>query len=257
MDILPDQNLAAVVITNTRTGNATVSNLSAEILKTAMHMERGLPYIAKTEKRHEKVELTDAQMDFYCGDYATPMGLITIKRNGRRFFTSISGKKLDFIPLEDGWFKIKYKFLGFIPISSSQLDNRYYTVKQIGDEIVLLIKSNGNVIIFGKKIKPAAISGAWENRLGEYAIENNYPEDTGANLAPAPVLSVKQGYLHFSFDGGKHEMILLPVSDTEAIVAGLGRGYGQTVYVRQYEGRECLDVEGWVLLKNYSDFGNE
>ena len=49
---------------------------------------------------------------------------------------------------------------------------------------------------------------------------------------------------------GKARFPLRPISDTEAVFAGLGRGMGETIRVVQVNGREALRYSGYLLVKN-------
>lgn len=50
-------------------------------------------------------------------------------------------------------------------------------------------------------------------------------------------------------NGDKMEYVLQPVSDTEAIIAGIGRGLGETVFVRTEANKEQLVYSNIIFEK--------
>jgi hypothetical protein len=52
-----------------------------------------------------------------------------------------------------------------------------------------------------------------------------------------------------SFFPGTMKQAILPVSDAEAVVAGLGRGAGETIRAVTVDGKEALEYSGYLLRK--------
>ncbi|MBN1648470.1 MAG: beta-lactamase family protein [Spirochaetales bacterium] len=247
LDLLPGQKLGAVVLINTRSSDAVAPALSAQILKTALHMEHGFTCTPPKKTPVREANIPVSELEALTGDYETAGGLVHISRTGNRLETEFGGRKLQFVSLECGWFRAQYKLLGIIPVSVPAMKDVYFSVQKAEDRLLLLVKHQGIITVYGSRIKPVALSQAWQGRTGDYEVVNCSVERKSITFPPAPALYIKDGYLRYSPDNGKYELVLLPVNDTEAVVAGLGRGRGQTIYVREFAGRECLDISGWML----------
>jgi hypothetical protein len=96
-------------------------------------------------------------------------------------------------------------------------------------------------LTYGERIEPASISEAWMDRVGSYEITNAKP---GFFTFLADVqLKYENDLLMMNVtrtdDGGRYAFPIGPVSDTEAVVLGLGlRDRGETISVVEEDGKE-------------------
>jgi len=124
------------------------------------------------------------------------------------------------------------------PLSLGELD--YYEVSRVsiaGHE-VLKLSTKGRDLLIAEKISPAPVPESWKKRIGEHRIANmgdDIPLLENVHLRHEDGLLLSECEVPFFFKG-KARFILRPISDTEAIIAGLGRGMGETIRVVQVNG---------------------
>jgi hypothetical protein len=91
------------------------------------------------------------------------------------------------------------------------------------------------------------MNDVWRQRLGDYETIN--PD--GNFTLEKFMLSEEEGVicLHYQAPHLSEREIrlpLLPVSETEAVVQGLGRGAGETLEVIEIDGQACLRFSGYI-----------
>lgn len=84
------------------------------------------------------------------------------------------------------------------------------------------------------------VSPAWRKRAGRYLVRNPDPNLPNLQLQ----LSFRNGFLFLKNPnlGGR---ILIPVNDSEAVMAGLGRALGETVSAEDEPGDTELRYSGY------------
>ena len=106
-------------------------------------------------------------------------------------------------------------------------------------------------MVVGERLAPVPIPDAWRQRVGTYEINNLGDEEAYTDHIR---LSYQEGFLVVSARGRKPTPFeltcaLAPISDTEALVMGLGAGGGETVEVFQQAGEEVLGYSGYMLKR--------
>lgn len=192
-------------------------------------------------------DINDEQL---LGHYATIAGLGHISRRGDTYYAKVFGRKFSFYQKEDsGLFYLKYKLWGLIPINLGYVGRLGFALRKV-DNRELLVAHNtlGQTILIGEKIYAKTISDAWKSRAGKYQIENPLE----AIDVPKGGLSLKDGFLVANAkteDGTPLEFVLFPKNDNEAVIAGLGRGLGETVHVVREQEREYLKYSDIIFSK--------
>jgi len=124
-----------------------------------------------------------------------------------------------------------------IPLRLRQVGALRVTVLEIGRERVLAMeqKMAGNTFrtALGTEYAEGPIPAAWKPRLGRYAAVGPSPVLPGFTLQEKRDVLLATGS---SPATGRVEWVRDPVSDDEAVVLGLGRGGGETVYARPQAG---------------------
>jgi hypothetical protein len=109
----------------------------------------------------------------------------------------------------------------------------------------------GQDLIFDAKLEPTPVPEAWLKRAGRY--ELIYPYKNTNLMAilnnGKSNLALKNGFLHaelliFPWSGETIKFALKPVSDTEAVVMGVGRSRGDTISVIKQNNEELLCYGG-------------
>ena len=161
----------------------------------------------------------------------------------------VGGKKLALKRRENGYLGLEYRLLGLFPINLGKLSQAAFTRAKIADREVLLAGDVGGFALVGEKIEPKPIPAAWQARLGSYAYVGN--DALIATQILGVRLKIENDFLLAEVIGkeGPGISALEPISDSEAILRGLGRGLGETVHVRQTGDGETLHFSGLVFKR--------
>jgi CubicO group peptidase (beta-lactamase class C family) len=220
--ILPDHKLGVVVLANSSTAGSVVNKVATETLKLALEAKTGIvqPRRMKSAGREEPVP--QDTLEPYEGRYATMAGLVTVRKASYGLRAEVMNRTLRLVPRSDGMLGVRYKFLGIFPVSLGDLDHVGIARDKIAGRDILKARLDGREMLIGQRIRPVPIPGRWLERLG----------------FSMPLFF--KGTLSFAVE---------PVSDVEAVIRGLGRGMGETIWVDAAAGRERISYSGYLLEK--------
>jgi len=249
--LLPGHALGVVVLANSSTASKVVNKVAVRAITLALEAKAGI-----RQPEQKKPVIVDAllaqevQQD-YAGHYASLAGLATIKSKEDHLHVEVMNRTFQLLPLADGRYGIKYRLLGLFEFSLGELD--YYELSRatVAGREILLTSTKGRDMVIAEKIRQQPVPDAWLKRVGQYRIENqgdDFPllEDIRLRLDDGVLLA--ECAVPFFFKGVAR-MPLLAISDTEAVVAGLGRGMGETIRVVPGNGGATLLYSGYVLKR--------
>jgi len=197
-------------------------------------------------------QLTQDVRNAYSGQYASLVGLTAIKPKSDHFHARFMNRTFQMVPLANGRFGIKYRFLGLFTISLGELDFYELSCAKMAGREILTVSTRGRDILIAEKIHPVPVPHAWLKRIGEYRIDNqgdDFPLIEDIHFRHEDGLLLVECSVPFFFKG-KVQFPLYPISDTEAVIAGLGQGLSETIRVVRTNGKEALRYSGYVLVKN-------
>ncbi len=237
----PYTSLGVVVFSNSKNAKNSLHRIANSALRSFYqvknHKTPPWPYVKTPVKRH-KDSVSPQELT---GFYATPIGLAEIVEKNAQLYAKLLGKKfkLQHKPNSDLLF-LHYKLLGLFNIDLGYYGSLGLSSRTI-DDTQYLIGTNSlqNKILVGTAIEPHKIPPAWQARLGRYRVVNRLE----AIDLPSGGLKIENGFLIAyakTEDGQALEFVLIPQNDTQAIVAGVGRGLGETVFVEIIDGQEKL-----------------
>jgi len=239
LSILKDKKLGVIVLTNTDRGAAIRSDLSFKILASALKHKEGLE--KNTENTNKPTMAKNLSWyKTFSGDYASPIGILSLKSKSKFLKTKIQGIPINLYPMSDSSFLAKINLLGIkIP-----LQNEKFYFKVFGADSVLAMNNE----ILGQKIQVSEFDTLWNQYLGKYKnneIGNNrfYPEDVE--------LFRQENYLIIKMTvyGQKLSLLLETISDKHAKIKGLGRNMQEYIYLKENNGRIYLEYSGFSLEK--------
>ncbi|MCK5831944.1 MAG: beta-lactamase family protein [Methylococcales bacterium] len=238
LSVSPEHKLGVVVLSNSP-GDQSVEKIARAALKLVVALKIGQKQqisdvIEPTETTRA---LSSAEVKKYTGQYVTPFGLLNMNSQGDELKVEVDGMKLESKAQDDG----KFVFTG--------VEGAFELKTMLGYDLVLYHLAE-EMMIFGEKIKPAPISSAWKNRLGKYEVTNL--ENEIESLAPKNVVfREKDGVLiaGLSIDSDNLQLPLQPLSDTEAIILGIGRGKRETIRIVTINGKEQIAYSGYLFSK--------
>lgn len=253
--ILPDKGLAVVVLANAEGSRGVASKLGESILSRVLQTNpEAVPtdiFIAELEKVVE-----DFQPAEMAGNYATDFGLISIRPKDAKLCACIVEETFDLIPYPNGWFGIGQSARGSLPGSFKSLAEMQFQTQVVEGREVVVAKKGDKRIVLGEKIPPTPVPASWMERVGSYEVTN---PDTEFPLEE-PELKLRDGQLCMSYKLPRLspktiQVPLRAISDTEAIILGLGRTRGETLRVIKTAGEERLRYSGFEGKKTSAEGG--
>ncbi len=243
MALLPDLGLGVVVIANGGHSNHLTRELAAAILSLAAQA-RGYGEIDFEPTPSTQV---DAQPLLPAGGYATSLGLLMIDPQKPRLCACIIERILDLTRFEDGSFALTQESAASLPESYRILGKLRYRSQRTKGQDLLLAEFDGKEILLGNKIDPPLAGQDWRKYLGQYRIINPDKEFTFDEFS----LSEENGVicLHYNapqLSERRVRLPLKPISASEAVVQGVGRGAGETVEIIEINGKSCLRFSGYI-----------
>lgn len=220
-----------------------------------------MAYDVKTGKTRQDSETNyviaeENQPKLIEGFYATSyMGLFRLYRKAGKYKVKTMGYDFDLQLGEDNQYYMKYKLFGLFPLSLDGLEAMGLRTKVVNGHQLLVSNVEGMNTLIGTRVEPVPIPPKWRTRLGRYDALNNIDFIKAMGMSTSAELRLKDGFLVVtaqSFDGEVIELPLKPVNDDEAILMGLGRGLGETIYVRKIDGQEVLVQTGSKMIKHSS-----
>ncbi len=249
--VLPEHKLGVVVLSNSTTASPAVHRVATETIKMALETKAGIRQPPPEKPVWNDIPLPKTTIEAFEGGYASPFGYIRIFSKGSGLRAETLGKTFHLIPHADGLLGVRYKLLGLIPISLGPLDSVGLSRHTLSSREVLAARIGNREMLVGEKIKPAPIPEPWRRRVGSYDIVNP-GEDTV--LVEKIGLKEEKGVLLIEyalpfFSEAVLRMPLAPLSDTEAVFDGLGRGMGETIRTATVDGEEVLSYSGYWLKR--------
>lgn len=253
LSVLPEHKVGVIVSANSPPSGDLLMRIVNTALKLAVSVKTGKHVPIDEKKPAQTVRLlTEQEQQQAAGQYATMFGYVKLTPEGNGLVTAIDGHTMDIVAREDNSYGIRYKLFGFIPIQPGELADASFSLRTIAGHDLVLAQYQGQTFIAGEKIRPLPIPSSWRNRLGEYEIVNLAGGD--AFVPEHCALREMDGFLMLEyafpeFDVKKFTVPLAAVSETEAIILGLGASKAETLRFVNVEGTEHLTYSGYVLRK--------
>ena len=248
LGILPRQKLGAIVLSNSISSAALVHQVVKKSLEISLETKLG----------HKKSYLSDrdgkkVNMSSYAGVYQNGNLLKVEVENGKVYSSPTFGARFILPDKEDEWQRANVKLFGLF---NSNPGNFFLKFKTVGEDKLLYMKVGGTVLLWGSKISPSQIkiSDVWKKRLGKYKILND--DLNRSSMLENPELILENGFLVLQNNGIpvaniklKQKMALSIINEKEAIIAGLGRGKGDTLLIKEVGDKEILTFSGYEMEK--------
>jgi CubicO group peptidase (beta-lactamase class C family) len=253
LTILPQHKLGVIVLANSPPNGDIMSKITNAALELAFTAKTGKQVPLDPEKPAIKTRALSVQeLQTGAGQYATSFGYVKLTPEGDTLATELNGKSLDLVAREDGSYGIRYKLLGLIPIQPDELAEVSLSLRSIFGHDLVSAHYQGQTYVLGEKLKLTPLSPTIRDWLGEYEIINLAGGD---GFVPEKcALRERDGFLMLEYaipglDVDKLAFPIMPISDQEAIVLGLGRGTQETIRIVKQNGKELVAYSGYLLQK--------
>lgn len=186
----------------------------------------------------------------YGGHYDTPIGMVRIDSSAQPPRVHAMGRQLRLVSRPDGYTRLQYRLLGLFPIPLGTLGEMAFTHHEgPGAPTGLLVRRKGRFSLVGTRLEPLPLPAAWKARLGVYRYVGGDPF-LAAQIGDVRLFE-EDGLLMVDVQAGpgSARLALAAVSDTEAIVRGLGRSRGDTVRVVEDGATPVLSSSGMRFVR--------
>jgi len=248
--IMPELGFGIIVLTNSERGVYLNHRVTDEALKYLVLMKNGIG--VPQSNIPTNISITEKQLKEVIGNYATASkGLLEISNKKDILKAKMDGKHLRLIPQSDGWFSLQLLLFRRIPIKLKQLNNLRITVRQtiLGRVMGVeqLVGQNRFVQVMGLEYSPTPTPQTWINAAGRYKTKelNQLINAIQMVYSKNGMLSLKASVRKL----GNINFILKPVSNSEAVILGLGRFAGETVVLKESDGVLIISISGLDFVK--------
>lgn len=234
--LLPGRQLGVIVLTNSAMGSSVARTVAVETLKSALEAKEGVsPPPVRTSK---PAVMSPKALARHAGLYAGMGGVANLSaEDGHLLVETFSGDSYKLQPLRNG----RFAAVDYPPLKDYEFSFESTAGRKLLDQVWLGVK----LLPFLTKIDPSAPRQAWIDRLGDYTIEPNldyYPFYLTIKLAE------QNGVLVLIVNGFYYA--LESVTDTEAVIQGVGIYLGETVRIETKDGAERLIFQNYTFKKS-------
>jgi len=252
LTLLPDQQLAVIIMANDSNAEDLVATLATDTLRLMLQAHTGEPVCSddcQAPRHGLKLRQVPAAIDRQrlAGFYATAWGVFRIRDDANRLHGELAGYDFELLRDDHGWLRAQKKVLGFWLKDLGELGRIQLDVITVQGRQMLTARSHGQRIAIGERIQPPPLPMAWADTVGTYQVLNTHEPDaplSGISVRLEDGFLVIRGQLH---DEPLIDYILLPVDNAHAVLAGNGYGLGDTVS-RQVNG---LSASGYSFKRTH------
>ena len=249
--LLPEQKLGVVVMANSADAGGVVNMLATEALKLALEAKTGIRQPVQEKPAYAAESLPLEALQAYEGRYATVAGLVNVSRRSDYLRGEVMDATLRLVPRADGLLGVQYRLLGLIPISLGDLDYIGLSRAVVAGRDILKAHFGAQEMLVGERVRPEPLGEKLTRFIGEYEIVNRGDDavlfEKVRVRQEGDFLLVEYGLPLFA--EGRMSMAIKPISETEALTCGLGRGMGETIRAVTVDGEELLQYSGYLLRK--------
>lgn len=246
--LLRDEKLGVVLLANGEEARSFALEVATKALELALEVKRGSAAPPTAAARRPRFHPAPGAVGRRAGRYVVLGELTEIQDAGDRLRASFGGAQLDLVPVASDRFVPEKRLLfGLLRYPLAPLEIQFAEVE---GRALAVMRGTPAPLAF-ERVAPVALPASWLARLGRYApedlsgeaftIRNLRLEDQAGVLVARVALS---GLL--PGDAAiERRLALRPVSDDEAVVAGIANGEGGTVRAMREGGREVLRYSGF------------
>lgn len=247
LKILPKHKLGVVVAANSAGGQGVVNKIAAEALKLMLEAKTGIVQPSQNNITYPGIETV---RNINTGYFDTVVGVVKIDTKFGNLNAELMGHSFQLAPNSDGWFGVKYNLLGLFPISFSPLDSIRLAMARIADRDVLIGSMGNETKLVGEKLQQPSFSDSLLDYVGTYELVNQ-----GMGVSPTSLaLRYEDGMFIAECAFAQLPNIVFrvgvnPISDTEALISGLGSSRGETIRLYKDKAEKHMVYSGLDMRK--------
>lgn len=246
MTVIPYQKIASFVVANTETAPAALNVINRQILDKALEI-KGIDTVFPKQvisEKHQRVYVAPNKYKEFAGMYAFPQRPLYVKAKKNKLKIKSGPLSAILKPAPDSSFFIKIRLLG-INFSNPNIEKVWFDV--VDGDTVAVLHSWDRDFYLCTKAKPVSteLIKEWESKQGVYHSENK------EGVLDQIEVVVKKGrlYMNGKIFGNQFALSMLPKSNNQTFVDGLGRSTGDVITLKNENGKDVLYGWGMRLVK--------
>jgi hypothetical protein len=249
MVTMPAHGIGVFLAANSSGAASALIPLAVDLLRTV--------YTGQTGKAVEepplpaRIALEPRAMDDIAGLYASPLGLLDVRRRGGRLVTAMQGLPLQLVPREGGVFTPEVRLLGLLPLRIAALEPLRFGFFEEQGRRYLRVSAMGVLAGVGERFEPNVVPREWLPRVGSYE-----PVMQDPNVRHRWPRRISLGFdrraglvLRYDFPGLRGTFPLEALDAGRAVIRGKGTGLGDTILAREEGGSIILEWSGMRLAR--------
>jgi CubicO group peptidase (beta-lactamase class C family) len=247
LKILPQHKLGVVVASNSAGSHGAVNKIAVEALKLLLEAKTG---IVQPEKHIISAPKLVTAESIDTGYFDTVAGVVKVDTQFGSLNAELMGHSFQLIPQGDGWFGVKYNLLGLFPVSVSPLDDIRLAMTRIAGHDVLIGSMGDETTLVGEKLLPPASRESLIDFVGKYELVNQ-----GMGVTPTRLALLYEDGMFIAectfaqLPGMVLRVSVNPISDTEALISGLGPSRGETIRLSKNNNERHMLYSGLDMRK--------
>lgn len=239
--LLPEKKLGVVVLANADCAANLVYETAETALRLALEIRHGIT--AAEKKLAPEIVPPRAALARYVGDYSLMGSLARVSLGKKRLKLHVLQHVLDLVPVSPDRFRVEFNLLGLksVPIAFPAVE----FLQAEGRRFAVL---RDRIAIPAEKIPAYAIPDSWRKLTGDYRIRNPDKEYLVELDHCRMLIEDEKLLMDIKISGIENrrvKVVVLPISDNEAYVFGLGRNVGDMAYARQEGDRQLIRYSGY------------
>ncbi|MES9956442.1 MAG: serine hydrolase domain-containing protein [Sedimenticola sp.] len=250
--ILPAYKLGVIVLSNDVNSKAVVSRTTREVLNLALDILK--PQRSGHGFLVEDFVVPGQEIGHVAagGCYSTQFGLLRLSPDNTSMELEGSKRKhsFDLVPYPNGWFGLHRDAAEKLPDNLKPLCEVQFATRKVDGRQVMFARKGDKQVLLGEQVPTEAVPGRWLKRIGHYRLTNPDQQFPVTDIQ----LRHQNDLLWLSYRvprlmRGRVNLPLVVISDTEAVILGLGRTRGETVRIEFIDGTEYLRHSGYISRK--------
>ena len=249
--MFPSHRLSVALVANWSEAGEELDQFIRQISDAALQAKAGIARRNPDEPLPQRIALPKGLVfDAPAAHYSSSMGLLRPQVDDDGFDFELGGFGLRAVRRADGWYALRYRLLGVIPLSLSFVKKVLIAPVRVGAQRLLVYHAGDSTGLFGSAFEPSAAPPQLQGLLGKYRISNPDPVSERWRISDiALVLDDGVPVLRASFDNLLDVDMTLPLralGDNRYGVPGLVPGLGDSIRVLPGDPARIL-FSGYIL----------
>jgi CubicO group peptidase (beta-lactamase class C family) len=231
--MVPELDVAVIVLSNEATADQLVSEVASELLRQVVAETTGEAPLGAAEPPRPDGDPGDAALDALAGLWATPLGALRVERRGDGLDAKGTRAHARFVPTSTGTFRVR-PMIGPVrlPVLLEGAEVRFDSIE--GHDVFQLV-TLGQDFTMGERVATPVDDAGWGEHVGEWKPVEDRSAD--AWRVTAARIVDREDHLEIELDhettSGDHTsaMLIVPLDATRARIAGIGQGMGDVIRV--------------------------